>query len=237
MMIKLFPLALWMLSGPSLQVDEPEPEPDAAALMREVRSVLAQQSYELTGQLEKARDKVPLKISKQLDTISFHFAEPTQIISLSLKDNRYELTEQDAGQKPKKLAQDRYGEKIRGTDVTYEDISQRFLYWPNPKLLGEEKLRITVLRDTWVVRLDNPRKLGPYGVVKIWIDKESKALLQVEGFDWQGRIVKRFEVIEAQKDKVFGMWLQAKMRIETIDQKGNRKEVTYMAMDRPVKRQ
>ena len=39
--------------------------------------------------------------------------------SLALKDDRYELTEQGAGEKPKQLAQKRYGEKIRGTDVTY----------------------------------------------------------------------------------------------------------------------
>ena len=234
MMIKLFPLALWMLNSPSVQVDVPNP--DAAVLVRELRSSQAEQSYELTGQLEKGRDKVPLKISKQLDTVRFHFTEPPQIISLALKDNRYELIEQGAGQQPKQLAQKRYGEKIRGTDVTYEDISQRFLYWPNPKLLGDEELRITVLRDTWVVRLDNPRKLGPYGVVKIWIDKESKALLQVEGFDWKGSKVKRIEVINVQQDQVLGMWQQGQLRIETIEQKGNRKERSYMKLGKPTLR-
>jgi hypothetical protein len=215
-----------------------EGAPDPAKLVREVRYSQAEQSYDLTGKLEKGRNKVPFKMSmiEELDMIRFRFTNPTQIISLVLKDNRYELTEQVAGQKPKELAQNRYGECIRGTDVTYEDISQRFLYWPNPKLLGDEKLRITVLRDTWVVRLDNPRRLGPYGVVKIWIDKESKALLQVEGFDWEGRKIKRFEVINVQKDQEFGMWLLEKMRVETIDHKGNRKEKTYMAMDRPEKR-
>jgi len=213
-------------------------KPDPAKLVREVRYSQAEQSYDLTGKLEKGRLKIPFKMSmiEELSMIRFRFTNPTQIISLVLKDNRYELTEQVAGQKPKELAQSRYGENIRGTDVTYEDISQRFLYWPKPKLVGEEKLRITVLRDTWVVRLDNPRRLGPYGVVKIWIDKESKALLQVEGFDWEGRKIKRFEVINVQKDQEFGMWLLEKMRVETIDHKGNRKEKTYMAMDKPVKR-
>jgi hypothetical protein len=234
MMMKLFPLAVWLFYSPILQVEEPKP--DAAALVREVRLSQAEHSYELTGQLEKGRDKVPLKISKQLGTISFHFTEPAQIISLTLKDNRFELTEQGPGQKPKELEQKRYGEKIGGTDVTYEDISQRFLYWSNPRLLGDEKLRITVLRDTWVVRLDNPRRLGPYGVVKIWIDKESKALLQVEGFDWNGSKVKRVEVIKAQKDKVSGLWLQETMRIETIDQQGKSKEKTYMKLGKPTPR-
>lgn len=234
MVMKLLPLTVWMFYSNILQVEEPKP--DAAALIREVRLSQAEHSYELTGQLEKGRNKVPLKISKQLGTISFHFTEPTQIISLALKDNRYELTEQRPGQKPKELAQKRYGETIRGTDVTYEDISQRFLYWSNPRLLGDEKLRITEMRDTWVVRLDNPRILGPYSVVKIWIDKESKALLQVEGFDWNGGKVKRVEVIKARKDKVSGLWLQETMRIETIDQQGKRKEKTYMKLGKPTPR-
>lgn len=216
-----------------------EGKPDAAELVKQVRYMQAAQSFDLTGELEKGRSKVPFRMSmiKDLKMIRFRFSEPTQIISLVLKDNRYELTEQLAGQQPKVLPLERYGEKIRGTDVTYEDISQRYLYWPNPKLEGDEKLRITVLRDAWVVRLDNPRHgLGPYGAVKIWIDKENMALLQVEGFNWSGQKVKRFEVVKVQKDKEIGMWLLEKMRVETIDQNRNRKEKTYMEMDKPVRR-
>ena len=227
--------------GLTATVDAQEKKPDAAQLVREVRYSQAESSYDLEGKLQKGRKKVPFKMSmiEELDMIRFRFSEPIQIISLVLKDNRYQLTEQVAGQKPKELAQERYGEKIRGTDVTYEDLSQRFLYWPNPKLLDDEKERISlgVRRDAWVVRLDNPRRgLGPYGVVKIWIDKESKALLQVEGFDWEGRKVKRFEVVKVQKDKNMGMWLLEQMRVETIDQKGNRKERTTMEMDKPTRR-
>ena len=72
--------------------------------------------------------------------------------------------------------------------------------------------------------------------MKIWIDKENMALLQVEGFNWSGQKVKRFEVVKVQKDKEIGMWLLEKMRVETIDQNRNRKEKTYMEMDKPVRR-
>ena len=232
-------ISMCLLVPAFLFADDKGKAPDPAKLVREVRYSQAEQSYDLTGELTKGRKDIPFKMSmiEELDMIRFRFANPTQVISLVLKDNRYILTEQLAGQKPKELDQKRYGERIRGTDVTYEDISQRFLYWPNPKLLGTDKLRITVLRDCWVVRLDNPRRgFGPYGVVKIWIDQESKALLQVEGFDWNGRKVKRFEVIKVQKDRDVGMWLLEKMRVETIDQEGNRKEKTYMDMEKPVRR-
>jgi hypothetical protein len=237
--IPVFFLLTASLLSPQFGLRAEEVFPDAAALVREVRFSQAEQSFDLTGELSKGRKKVPFSMSmiKELDMIRFRFTKPTQIISLVLLNNRYVLTEQVAGQPAKELDQKRYGERIRGTDVTYEDISQRFLYWDKAVVLGSEKLRITVLRDCWVVRLDNPRRgLGPYAVVKIWIDKESKALLQVEGFDWLGSKVKRFEVVKVQKDKDVGIWLLEKMRVETIDQKDNRKEKTLMEMDKPVRR-
>ena len=218
-----------------------EAKPDPAQLVREVRYSQAEQAFDIDGKLEKGRTKVPFKMSMipELDMIRFRFSDPVQIISLVLKDNRYQLTEQIAGQKPKELAQARYGEKIRGTDVTYEDISQRFLYWPDPVLLKDQKERISfaVRRDAWVVQLKNPRKgLGPYSMVHVWIDKESKALLQVEGYDWNDKKVKRFEVVKVQKDKEAGIWVLEKMRVETIDKNNNRKEKTSMDMGKPERR-
>ncbi|MGI9240110.1 MAG: outer membrane lipoprotein-sorting protein [Verrucomicrobiales bacterium] len=211
--------------------------PDATELVREVRFGRAAQSYELSGELTKWGRSVPFLMSLVAEhkLLKFKFAKPTQVISLALKDNRYELKEQVVGGgEAKALGQERYSESIRGTDVTYEDLSQRFLYWPNPKILGDEKLRTTVLRDTWVIQLENPRRdLGPYGAVKIWVDKESRALLQIEAFDRQRRFVKRFKVIVVQKDRDLGIWLLEKMRIEVIDPKTNRRTWTYMKLSKP----
>jgi hypothetical protein len=55
----------------------------------------------------------------------------------------------------------------------------------------------------------------PYGSARIWIDEKNNAPLRMEGFDRQGHLLKRFEVISAQK--VEGLWMLKEMRIETFD--------------------
>jgi hypothetical protein len=236
MKTSLFPL--FLLFATSLHAQEGKP--DAGELVREVRHSQAGEEYTMKGELIKGRKTAGFTMSTvpDLDMIRFKFDDPIQIISLVLKPNRAELTEQVVGQPAKPLAEKRYGEKIQGTDVTYEDISQRFLYWPNPKIVDDEKERISlgVRRDAWKVRLDNPRPgLGPYRVVMIWVDKESKALLRVDGYDDKGRKIKRFEVSKVRKDEGIGIWVLEKMRVFTIDQKGDEKEETVMKMDKPTR--
>ena len=38
--------------------------------------------------------------------------------------------------------------------------------------------------------------------------------MRIEGYDWQGRIIKRFEVVSAQK--IEGRWFLKQMRIEEL---------------------
>jgi len=220
-------------------------KPDAARIIREARYSQADQNYTMAGELSRRFEKVPfvMVMDGPLNTIRFYFPnkkDPKQIISLEIKPNTWELTEQLKGKPRKPLPQERYGEAVQGTDVTYEDISQRFLYWPDPKFDEEEddtiRIQLGVRRDAWVIRLDNPRRdLGPYGVVKVWVDKENKSLLRVEGFDWKGHKVKRFEVNKVSKED--GVWVLSSMSVETIDQKGKRKDTTFMRMDAPETRE
>jgi negative regulator of sigma E activity len=51
--------------------------------------------------------------------------------------------------------------------------------------------------------------------VRVWIDKASAALLRIEGYDHEGRLAKRFEVVSAQK--IDGQWMLKQMRVERID--------------------
>jgi negative regulator of sigma E activity len=49
-------------------------------------------------------------------------------------------------------------------------------------------------------------------VVRVWLDQASGALLRIEGFDWQGRLLRRFEVVSGQR--IDGQWMLKQMRIE-----------------------
>jgi negative regulator of sigma E activity len=64
------------------------------------------------------------------------------------------------------------------------------------------------------LQLRAPSRESQYGSVFLWIDKGSGALMRMEGYDPDGKLVKRFEVISAQKiDK---RWFLKQMRIEQL---------------------
>ena len=132
-------------------------------------------------------------------------------INLDLNDQGFILREISKG-KNSPVPKSKYTETIRGTDITYEDLSMRFLYWPRPVMLDKE----TVKHHTcWKLRLDNPDTSGDYAVALIWVNSGSGAIMRMEGYDRQGKLIKRYEVISGMK--VGDAWMLKQMRIETFN--------------------
>ena len=69
-------------------------------------------------------------------------------------------------------------------------------------------------RNAWKIDLQAPAGESLYGVARVWIDKESGAILRIEGYDKQGLLLRRFEIISAQK--IDGLWMLKQMRIESF---------------------
>jgi Outer membrane lipoprotein-sorting protein len=66
-----------------------------------------------------------------------------------------------------------------------------------------------------------------YASVRVWVAKQSGAMLRAEAFDAQSRLVKKFEVISGQK--IEGKWFLKQMRIERYDPAtGNLASRTYL---------
>jgi Outer membrane lipoprotein-sorting protein len=145
------------------------------------------------------------------DAVRYRFENPDQELILELRDDASALSER-AGGRTAPVRPARFDDPVRGTGITYEDLSLRFLYWRNPKLLGEETIRS---RKAWKIELQAARASSQYGVARLWIDKESGALLRIEGYDRDGKLFRRFEVISAQK--IDGQWMLKQMRVETLD--------------------
>jgi negative regulator of sigma E activity len=53
-----------------------------------------------------------------------------------------------------------------------------------------------------------------YWNVLVWVDKTSGALMRMEGYDWDGKLAKRFEVVSAQK--IDNRWFLKQMRVEEL---------------------
>ncbi len=97
--------------------------------------------------------KVDFLLSLKPEAIRFIFNEPAQVILLDTREQRFALYEGIDGAELKQVPAAKYGEAVRGTDVTYEDLSMRFLYWPGARIIEQEKLKG---RDTIRVGLRNP---------------------------------------------------------------------------------
>jgi negative regulator of sigma E activity len=123
---------------------------------------------------------------------------------------------------------------VRGMDFNYEDLSLRFIYWKNVKMLDADA-RITAARiKCWLIRVNAPDVSGPYYTVDLWVHKDSGGMAKMEAYDRRGKMVKRFEVRKMQK--VDGATALKEMMVESLNQtSGDVKGRTYMTLDAPVK--
>jgi hypothetical protein len=213
--LKLLIRPLLIASACTLQVlgasaASSEPAPNARDILEAVRMRQAQQQIDLHGQLRENEVVVPFQLIQSGSIVRYIFSNPNQSLQLQLGENDSRLDEiTKEGIEKVKPAQ--FDSKVRGTELTYEDLALKFLYWPQPRLLGSENVRT---RSCWMLELKPPNKQSQYSRVVLWVDKASGALMRLEGYDWKSQLTKRFEVVSAQK--IEDRWFLKQMRIETL---------------------
>lgn len=184
--------------------------PSAKEILTSVRLQQAQQRLDLQGQLRENEKVIPFRLTQTGPVIRYSFSNPDEALQLRLGENDSRLEEVTRGG-AEKITAAQFDQKVRGTGVTYEDLALKFLYWPNARVTGDESIRT---RDCWKLELKAPSRQSQYSNVFLWVDKSGGALMRMEGYDWSGRLAKRFEVVSAQK--IEGRWFLKQMRIEEI---------------------
>ncbi|MFZ4766380.1 MAG: outer membrane lipoprotein-sorting protein [Roseimicrobium sp.] len=231
-----FALSLLLLPGTIHGADKPSEvrkaetlPPTGEEILRLVRMSQALQDLKhLKGKLridESDLDpryegsEYPFDLTMADNVIRFMFPDPPkEIINLDLNDNGTKLTRVTSAGKIEMPAS-LYGERVRQTAINYEDLSMRFLYWPNAKVIDEESISF---QTCWVVRVSNPDNRGPYRVVDLWVHRKSGAMMQLKAYNAQGKIVKIFEVRKAQKYSKTDSYILKQMRVETFDPETNK---------------
>jgi len=204
-----------------------EPMPLAKDILDSVRMIESRQQIDLQGQLRQDDVVIPFRLVQNGPLIRYTFTNPDETLQLRLGENssRLELVS-DSG--TEKVGASKLQEKIRGTIVMYGDLAFKFLYWPTPRLLGEENVRT---RKCWKLQLRAPSREPSYSNVLLWVDKASGALMRMEGYDWNAQLIKRFEVVSAQK--IEGRWFLKQMRIEQLRPSTNHVEArAYLEIKR-----
>ena len=203
---------------------------DAQSILNAAKYVTTLNKVDMTGKLKKGRVEIPVKFYLRNKDIQMQYLPSEKAgwsgIHLQLNDNSCDLYDVK-GQDMTKFPDDKVGQAISGTDLTYEDLSLRFLYWPNPELVGEGKVK---LFDCYIIRVFNPNRSGNYSTCDLWIHKKAAALMQVKAYDWKGKHIKTFKVDSLMQFE--GDYVMEKMKVESI--KNDRTaSISYLIFDDP----
>lgn len=187
----------------------------ATDILRAVREGQASRHEALDGQLRNDSDgkTYPFRLVADGPSVRYQFpGPPATTVQVLYNDENSELRESTGNGPAERLTSANFDRKILGTDLTFEDMALRFVYWSRATLLGEDRVKTLA---AYKLRLNAPSKRTQYAFVLLWVMKESGALLRAEGYDGEGRLSKRFEVVSGQK--IEGKWYLKQMRIENVD--------------------
>jgi Outer membrane lipoprotein-sorting protein len=180
-------------------------DPDPQELLRVARVASANKEASVRGQLRSGKDAASFTLEVDNGRLRFAFDNPPRVLEVRLDDESSGVFD-ESGRAMKKGMQEPVAE---GAPVTAEDLSLGFLYWPDARLLGKESVRT---RSAWQIELRPGKRGSEFAVVRVWLDEASGALLRIEGFDWEGKLLRRFEVVSGQR--IDGQWMLKQMRIE-----------------------
>lgn len=178
---------------------------DPQELLRVARVASTQQQASLRGRLRAGSVATPFHLDVDFGKLRFAFENPERIFEVRFGEEAagvYDARGRPVGSGMQEIV-------APGAPVTVEDLSLGFLYWPDARLLDKETLRG---RPAWKIELRPGRRGSEFAVVRVWLDEASGALLRIEGFDWQGKLLRRFEVVSGQR--IGGRWMLKQMRIE-----------------------
>jgi len=159
LIIQAFIIAAFLTPMTQLRAEEPS----AAEIVRLARLSASFSDHSMKGSIRQNgwpfQTPIPFQMDLHEKEIRFSFYKENsskkgidQTICLQLNDNRHLLREIIKGSN-KELPIKRYSEKIRSTNITYEDLSMRYLYWPDPKRLSDARAKGG---ECWVIEAVNP---------------------------------------------------------------------------------
>ena len=194
-------------------------QPDAKQILSAVRGTYGDKSQTFRGEIRPRRigfKLIPLSITLSAKLIRLEFFKSNrsdmdvdEVIEFEFVDESYNVKRIINGVS-EKINSLKFDERIRSTDLTYEDLVMRFIEWPDPKILGVEKAKGG---KAWKIRCTNPDPDNGYSFVDAWISQRSGALVRMNGYNAKNKLVKSFEVDSVQQYK--GDWYLEMMNVRT----------------------
>lgn len=210
--------------------------PTAEQIMSSVRQVAAfQDEQDLSGVIRKGRSKTPISMFLRGKDIQFALKGGEERFHLRLNADKQDLFEIADG-KSRPFPNQKIAAPIAGTDVSYEDLALKFLYWRNPSIVAEERLNG---QDCWRLHVANPEKSGRYREISVWVTKKQRALMRVVGYGVRPKggnppAIKQFEITEVMRIK--DVWTVKTMKVSTFGKDNRVNGMTYIEFEKPQRR-
>jgi hypothetical protein len=203
-----------------------EDPPPALELLRSVRLAQSSQDWKLTGRIRSGSKKIPFRLTLEKGAIRYEFSDTGDILTLRFGEKSSTLEETKGG-RTGRVTTAKFDAPVNGTDISYEDLALRFLYWRDANVLGSDLISA---HRCWKVEV-RPASANDsqYARVVLWIGRDDGALMKAESYDASGKWARRFTVTSVMKRE--GYWLLKQMRIEKASSGGRDPKPTYLEIE------
>jgi len=207
--------------------------PSARELLAQVRLNETAQNGNFAGKLKMSNSPqgkiaIPFLLSMRGSTISYQFTNPPETFILRLEEKGSRLDRVTGSGRTEKIGGAKLDDTVRGTDISYEDLSLKFLYWSNAVVEKDQETLSS--RTCWIVRaVPSSKGESQYDMVRLWIESTG-GLLQGECYKG-GKLVRRFKVIGVQSAHDTSGYILKTMRIQRIDEAGKDLSPTYLELE------
>lgn len=204
----------------------------AEKILQHTRFAATLQQQDLHGSMKKNGVKTPIALFLRGKDIQFSYqlGDQNKRFHMRLDEKEHSLFN-IVGNKHVSFNDTQIAEKINGTDLSFEDLSMRFLYWQKSSVVGEDKIS---RQKCHIIRLENPGTTGDYAIVQVWVHQKYGSLMRVIGYNAAGHPLKQFEVTDLMK--VNGEYTLKRMRVDSMSPDTNKSVgFTYLEFDKPKK--
>ncbi len=184
----------------------------ADAVLDGLRLAMLEGTVELAGVMRTDSEKTAFQLRAVPGSIHYHFPKADETFLIEADESGARLKVKKGREEPTAITAEQRSRPIQGSAITPADLVMDFLYWRNVETRPEEKVLGLPARQ---IRVRSADRTSAYGVVDLFVDKQSGALLQALCYDWEGRLIKRFKVTRGQR--IEGRWMLGQMRVEQID--------------------
>ena len=200
--------------------------PSALELLKSVRIAQSAQNWKLTGRIRTGSKKIPFKLTLQNGQVQYLFTDNGDMLTLRLGEKSSTLEETKGG-KTGRITGAKLAAPVHETEITYEDIALRFIYWHDARVIGSEMISAN---RCWKVEVRPASATdSQYARVILWIGREDGALMKAESYDDAGKWVRRYMVTEVMKRE--GFWMLKKMRIESSHGRSTDPKPSYLEIE------